>query len=46
MKFVRYGNMNVSVIAAGTMRIAGFNEDELSWPPCIRDLPWISMESQ
>ena len=28
MKFVRYGNMNVSVIAAGTMRIAGFNEDE------------------
>lgn len=29
MKYVRYGNMNASVIVAGTMRIAGFSEDEM-----------------
>ena len=28
MKYVRYGNMNASVICAGTMRIAGFSDDE------------------
>ncbi len=28
MKYVQYGNMNVSVIAAGTMRIAGFSDAE------------------
>ena len=28
MKYLRYGNINASIIAAGTMRIAGFNDNE------------------